>query len=242
MTMSSREIAEITGKRHADVLRDIDRLLESLNADLRLGYKSTTYKDSTGKINRQFDMDHDSVFCLIAGYDSNTRMLIIKRWQQLESNFQQTMMPTNRELAIRQLKSEFEVGNMFGCPEHIIQQEAVKQVRKDTGVDFSEMLKHSPAQQNILPQEIMLEPTELGAQLGVGSGRAMNQLLASWGLQKRENYEWIPTEKGSAYCIKHAWVKGNKEGYNLKWSLNKIKTLVVDDDSGDWEEVKPEPK
>lgn len=47
-TMSSREIAELTGKRHADVLRDIDRLLETLNEDMRLGFSSTTYVDASG--------------------------------------------------------------------------------------------------------------------------------------------------------------------------------------------------
>ncbi len=84
-TMSSREIAELTGKRHSDVLRDVDKLLESLSADLRLGFQSTTYADNTGKSNRMFSMDKDSTTCLVTGYDANARMRIIKRWQELES-------------------------------------------------------------------------------------------------------------------------------------------------------------
>jgi hypothetical protein len=60
VTMTSREIAELTGKRHSDVLRDIDNTVESLNADLRLGFKSSTYIDSTGKANRMYEMDRDS--------------------------------------------------------------------------------------------------------------------------------------------------------------------------------------
>lgn len=84
-TMTSREIAELTGKRHCDVLRDIDSLLETLNADLRLGFKTSTYKDSSGKENRQFEMDRDSSYCVVAGYDANSRMRIIKRWQELEA-------------------------------------------------------------------------------------------------------------------------------------------------------------
>lgn len=84
-TMSSREIAELTGKTHAHILRDIDKLLETLNPELALGFKSSTYKDATGKDNRMFVMDRDSTYCLIAGYDVNSRMRIIKRWQELES-------------------------------------------------------------------------------------------------------------------------------------------------------------
>lgn len=85
LTMTSREIADLTGRRHKNVLRDIDALLETLGSDLSQGFKTSTYKDSTGKENRQFEMDRDSTFCVVAGYDANARMRIIKRWQELES-------------------------------------------------------------------------------------------------------------------------------------------------------------
>lgn len=85
LTMSSRVIAELTGKRHDHVLRDIDNLLKTLSPDLGLGYKSTTYKDSNGKKNRMYQMDKDATICLVAGYDANARMRIIKRWQALEN-------------------------------------------------------------------------------------------------------------------------------------------------------------
>lgn len=42
-SMSSKEIAELTGKKHFHVIRDIEALLESLNPDLDSGFKSTTY-------------------------------------------------------------------------------------------------------------------------------------------------------------------------------------------------------
>jgi phage regulator Rha-like protein len=51
---------------------------------LGLGFKSSTYIDSTGKSNRQYEMDRDSTFCVITGYDINARMRIIKRWRELE--------------------------------------------------------------------------------------------------------------------------------------------------------------
>lgn len=84
-TMTSREIAELTGKQHKHVLRDIDELLKALSPELGLGYKSSTYKDATGKENRMYLMDRDSSICLVSGYDANARMRIIKRWQELES-------------------------------------------------------------------------------------------------------------------------------------------------------------
>lgn len=92
-TMTSREIAELTGKRHADVLRDIDRIIKSLDADLRSGFKSTTYADQTGKSNRMFELDRDSTYCLVAGYDPSARMRIIKRWQDLEAKVETPTLP-----------------------------------------------------------------------------------------------------------------------------------------------------
>ena len=50
LTMTSREIAELTGKRHADVMRDVRTMLDALeqNANLRFACNSTTYLAETG--------------------------------------------------------------------------------------------------------------------------------------------------------------------------------------------------
>lgn len=109
VSMSSREIAELTGKAHAHVLRDIDKLIESLNPDLVSGFQSSTYKDTTGKENRMFVMDRDSTYCLVAGYDANARMRIIKRWQELEAQPAQTFdLATMPGQALRELAAKIE--------------------------------------------------------------------------------------------------------------------------------------
>jgi len=108
-SMSSREIAELTGKSHAHVLRDIDALVKSLNPDLVLGFQSSTYKDATGKENRMFQMDRDSSICLVSGYDANARMRIIKRWQELEAAPAQTFdLATMTGQALRELACKIE--------------------------------------------------------------------------------------------------------------------------------------
>lgn len=85
LEMTSKEIAELTGKLHFHVLRDLDDLVESLHPDLVLDFKSSSYQDATGKSNRQYLLGRDAVYCLVAGYDANARMRIIKRWQELEN-------------------------------------------------------------------------------------------------------------------------------------------------------------
>ena len=85
LSMTSREIASLANKRHDHVLRDIDKLHEGISPELGNGFKSSTYRDDSGRSYRQFELDRDSSICLVTGYDANARMRIIKRWQELEA-------------------------------------------------------------------------------------------------------------------------------------------------------------
>ncbi|NCC28674.1 MAG: hypothetical protein EOM22_11160 [Gammaproteobacteria bacterium] len=109
-SMTSREIAKLTGKQHKHVLRDIDAILATLSPELGLGFKTSTYRDATGKSNRQFEMDRDSSYCVVAGYDANARMRIVKRWQELEAKALKPALPdfTNPAEAARAWASEYE--------------------------------------------------------------------------------------------------------------------------------------
>ncbi|WP_333907482.1 phage antirepressor KilAC domain-containing protein [Delftia acidovorans] len=87
LTMSSREIAELTGKRHADVMRDIRTMMEVLeqNADLRSVCKSSTYVGENDQSYPQYELDKDTSLTLLLGYDVVARMKVVKRWQELEA-------------------------------------------------------------------------------------------------------------------------------------------------------------
>jgi len=94
VSMTSREIAELTGKRHDHVLRDIDTLVGTLPPDLGSGFKSGTYESGDPpRPYRQFILDRDSTYCLVAGYDAVARMRIIKRWQDLEARTAKHAIP-----------------------------------------------------------------------------------------------------------------------------------------------------
>ncbi|WP_122324057.1 Rha family transcriptional regulator [Pseudomonas coronafaciens] len=80
--MSSLEIAELTGKRHADVMRDI----RSMFAELETTERSFafSYKDPTGRSLPCFNLDRHHTECLLTGYSAKMRMAVIKRWHELE--------------------------------------------------------------------------------------------------------------------------------------------------------------
>lgn len=80
LTMSSREIAELTQKQHSHVKRDIERMCVELNHP---NLESSSY-EHRGNTYYQYHLDKDFTTCLISGYNANIRMAIIKRWRELE--------------------------------------------------------------------------------------------------------------------------------------------------------------
>ena len=83
LTMSSLEIAELTGKQHKHVLTDIRNMLNSLNIESAVF--TADYKDSKGRTYPCYNLPKRETLCLIAGYNVQVRMRIIDRWQELEA-------------------------------------------------------------------------------------------------------------------------------------------------------------
>lgn len=83
LTMSSLEIAELTGKRHDHVMADIRKMLD----DLELQYPefSGHYKDGRGRTQDCFYLPKRESLILVSGYSAVLRARIIDRWQELES-------------------------------------------------------------------------------------------------------------------------------------------------------------
>ena len=119
------------------------------------------------------------------------------------------------------------MASLLGVPTHLAQIEAIKHARLSTGVDFSYLLHHAPAQNSVADDEVMLEPTELGKHLGL-SAVAVNRKLEAVGLQTRDHAGcWQPTAKGAPISFRHSWTSKGKSGYNLKWKLQAVKSLLA---------------
>ena len=106
LTMSSLEIAELTGKQHKHVLTDIRNMLNSLNIESAVF--TAQYKDSTGRSLPMFNLPKEETICLIAGYNAQVRMRIIKRWQELEEKQTPATPKTYIEALEKLLESEKE--------------------------------------------------------------------------------------------------------------------------------------
>jgi len=84
VTMSSREIAELVGKEHKHVMRDLRVLSEQLG-DLFEGVVQLWTHPQNKQQYEEYAIKRDTCITLLTGYDSVSRMKVIKRWQELES-------------------------------------------------------------------------------------------------------------------------------------------------------------
>lgn len=83
LTMSSREIAELTGKEHKNVIRDIRTMLADLGDGSDLSHVQEA-KDSRG-YTTEISLPKDLTLTLVAGYNVKLRKRIIDRWLELEA-------------------------------------------------------------------------------------------------------------------------------------------------------------
>ena len=85
LLMSSREVAELCGKRHDHVLRDIDNL-NATYAEMgfpKIG-ESRYISELNGVEYRECLLTHEQCIDLITGYRADVRIRINRRWLELE--------------------------------------------------------------------------------------------------------------------------------------------------------------
>ncbi|WP_317994008.1 Rha family transcriptional regulator [Bartonella gliris] len=83
-TMSSREIAELCGKQHAHIMRDIRQMLGELYPEGGQSKFGSTYLDKQGKPQNCYHLPKRECLILVSGYNMTLRARIIDRWQELE--------------------------------------------------------------------------------------------------------------------------------------------------------------
>ena len=80
--MTSLQIAEVTGKEHKNVMRDIRNILEQgVN---QLNFELVSYKDAKGEERPMYSLTKKGCLILASGYDALLREKIINRWEELE--------------------------------------------------------------------------------------------------------------------------------------------------------------
>ena len=82
--MTSKEIAQLTGKAHTNVIRDIRTMLEELGLT-PLSFEHTHVHPQNHQTYAVFILPKDLTLTLVSGYNVVMRHRIVTRWQELEA-------------------------------------------------------------------------------------------------------------------------------------------------------------
>jgi len=99
LTMSSREIAALTGKQHQHVKRDIEKMLNELEKDA--SSFGRIYLDGMNRQQTEYFLDRELTETLITGYSIKLRHKVILRLHELEQMASAPAIPQTLPEALR---------------------------------------------------------------------------------------------------------------------------------------------
>ena len=156
LSMSSREIAKLTGKEHKNVIRDIEKMLMDLQED-RLKFEHI-YHDAYGRGQKEYHLPKNLTLNLVTGYRADMRLKIIDRWLELEEDKPRNVPTTFREALL--LAAE--------------QQEQIEQQQAKIASDAPKVA----ALELISSKEGDLGIRDTGRELKIGQARVREMILA----------------------------------------------------------------
>lgn len=183
-TMTSLEIAEITGKKHAHVMRDIRSLIEQgINGS---NFGLVNYKDKKGEVRPMFELTPKGCLILASGYDALLREKIINKLEELEKNHREQY----------QVPQSFSEALMLAAKqqEKIEQQQLALESKNKEIVQLSatitEMQPKVSYVDTILSCKETVTTTQIAQDYGQ-SAKAFNILLRNFGVQHKVGGQWI---------------------------------------------------
>lgn len=206
MSMSSTEIATLTGKEKSNVHRDIQaQILKGLYEidDSNLNHIEiqgvAIVLDNRGYVS-EYHLDKEHSLTLITGYDVKMRHVINKRWLELEQQaIKQNSKPTGFLPQIaKEFRGALSITKMLGLSGNQAYLHADGAVQKTTGHSVIKLFDVELMSPN---QERHFNVTTLAEMTGFKSAIALNNELAAKGFQAKVGKAWSPTEKGKPFAV-----------------------------------------
>ncbi|MCM1220327.1 MAG: phage regulatory protein/antirepressor Ant [Lachnospiraceae bacterium] len=198
--MSSLQIAEITGKQHAHIMRDIRTLIEQGCTESNFGLSE--YKDSTGRVLPCYQLTKKGCLILASGYNAKLREKIIDRWEELENGRGlQTTQLSRKELAMMVVQAEEErerlsLENTQKTQEIERQQETITRQEETIKVQAPKVNYYDTTLQSVNT----LTTTQIAKELGMDAPK-LNKKLKEAGVIFRQSGMWMLRQPYSAWNL-----------------------------------------
>lgn len=171
-TMTSLEIAELTGKQHKHVMEAIRKMepawMNVAGSNFRLG----SYKDANSQLRPCYQLTKTECLYIATKFNDEARARLVLRWQELE------MAERSEKLRV---KSEKRGMLLLGCSDEEILEEADDII----GEELQELNKYTAN---------CYSPTDIGKVYGI-EGRDLNSFLCDIGIIRWTHGQWMLTPK-----------------------------------------------
>lgn len=210
-TMTSLEIAEVTGKRHDSVLRDIRNLL-SQGVDAH-NFVETSYTDKANRQQKCFTLTKKGCLILASGYDALLREKIINRWEELEIQVRKSeiIMPnfSNPAEAARAWADQYEKNLALEAHNKELKEENLHLAPKGEYFD------------DLVARNLLTNFTKVAHQLNIKRKTFIEWLIRDKFIYRYQKNKLVPYAK---YAHTYFHINDTKGKYN-KWAGNQ--TLIT---------------
>lgn len=228
---SSRMVAEHFGKRHDNVMRDIENIIGGLlkiedTHPTEMFYLESYTNEQNGQKYLQYLMNRDGFSLLVMGFTGKQalewKIKYINAFNEMEKELSTPKLTPAPRYRARQLstalkdmeKTKETLQKMFKVGDGIAYAKAVSLVEATYGVQLDIIKDMLPAADT---PTAYLTPTEIGQLIGK-SAREVNLLLVGYGFQHKEGKVWRLDEAGRKYGEEMPYEKNGHSGYQIKWN------------------------
>ena len=188
-TMSSLEIAKLTGKPHNDVLKAI-RAMEPAWEKVNGGkFSRVEYKDAKGEMRPCFELTKTECLYVATKFNDEARAKLVIRWEELEQKARAQMLHlpdfTNPAEAARAWAQEYEQKQVLTIENKRLEEENIQ-----LAIENQELKNDKNYLDLIMRSKALLTVSQIAQDYGM-SGKAMNKQLAQMGIQYSINGQWI---------------------------------------------------
>lgn len=190
--MTSLQIAEITGKPHADVMKAIRKMEPAWSKINEGNFSLVDYQDKKGETRPCYSLNKEECLYIATKFNDETRAKLIKRWKELEEQHQKPSVPQNYLEALKSLVKAEEEKQQLAL-ENKKQQEQIVNISKtnmELGNKITEMLPKVSYYDKILQSNATMTVTQIAQDYGMSAMR-LNKELESMRIQHKVRGQWI---------------------------------------------------
>lgn len=190
--MTSLQIAEITGKRHADVMKSIRKMEPAWEKVAEGKFSLGSYKDENNQDRPCFSLNKEECLYIATKFNDEARAKLIKRWKELEEQHQKPSVPQNYLEALKSLVKSEEEKQQLALENRKQQQEilTISKENMELGNKITEMLPKVSYYDQILQSNATMTVTQIAQDYGM-SAIKLNLLLSDMKIQHKMRGQWI---------------------------------------------------